>query len=155
MNRKVILGALLAAALTLAGGKFLAGRPDPKDHHAGEFGKCAKACGDCQRACDACAAHCANLLAKGNKDHLRTLSTCQDCATHCSAAACVISRQGPFADLICTACAEACARCGKECEKFKDDEHMRKCAEECFRCEKACREMLKHVGHHDKGKEGK
>ena len=34
--------------------------------------------------------------------------------------------------------------CGAECEKFKDDEHMKRCAEECKKCAKACREMLKY-----------
>ena len=97
----------------------------------------------------------ADLLAKGKKDHLRTLRTCQDCATHCGAAACITVRKGPFSDLICTACADACNRCGKACEKFKDDEHMKKCAEECFKCEKACREMLKHAKMHKKDKESR
>ena len=72
------------------------------------------------------------------------------CATHCGAAASVTARKGPFSDLICTACADACSRCGKACEKFKSDEHMKRCAEECFKCEKACREMLKHVKMHNK-----
>jgi hypothetical protein len=58
-----------------------------------------------------------------------------------------VARGGPFSDLICTACAEACARCAKACEQQPGDEHMKACAEECRRCEKECREMLKHVGH--------
>lgn len=150
---RLTVGAALAVALVFAGGAATTARPD-HDKHGGEFDKCAKACNDCQRMCDSCATHCAMLLAKGNKEHLKTLQTCQDCATHCSAAACIVARRGPFSDLICTACADACQRCGKACEHFKDDEHMRKCAEECFRCEKACREMLKHAGHHHHG-EGK
>ena len=48
-------------------------------------------------------------------------------------------------DLICQACAEACARCGEACEAHPEDAHMKKCAEECRKCEKACREMLEHV----------
>src|SRR3569623_948135 len=70
------------------------------------FDECAKACNDCQRACDACSTHCARLMADGKKEHMSTLQTCQDCATHCSAAASIVSRQGPFSDVICTACAE-------------------------------------------------
>lgn len=116
------------------------------DSHAAIYEDCARACNDCQRACDACATHCAKLLAGGQKEHLKTLQTCQDCATHCSAAASIVARKGPFADLICTACAAACKRCGDECEKHKDDAHMNKCAEECRKCEKACRAMQKHLG---------
>jgi hypothetical protein len=85
------------------------------------------------------------LLSQGKKEHATTLRTCEDCADHCGSAARITARQGPFADLICTACAQACARCGKECEKFPEDAHMKKCAEECRKCEKACREMLKHT----------
>lgn len=130
--------ALLFAGITPAG-----------DHHHDLNDKCARACNDCQRICDACSTHCAKLVANGKKDHLTTLRTCQDCATHCSAAATIVSRNGPFSDLICTACAEACQKCGKACEKF-DDKMMKQCAEECFKCEKACREMLKHHKEHAK-----
>ncbi|HWG44496.1 MAG TPA: four-helix bundle copper-binding protein [Gemmataceae bacterium] len=139
-----ILGLTMALALntSFAADDKAAGH----DHHAQAFDQCAKACGDCARACDSCAHHCAHMLAQGKKEHLKTLQTCQDCASHCSAAACITARKGPFSDLICTACAEACARCGKECEKFPEDAHMKQCAQECRKCEKACREMLKHTG---------
>jgi hypothetical protein len=133
--------AVFTAALALSGQRSYADH----DHHGEAFEKCARECSDCQRACDSCAAHCARMIAEGKKEHLKTLGTCQDCATHCSAAACIVSRQGPFSDLICQACAEACARCGKACEAHPEDAHMKKCAEECRKCEKACREMLKHV----------
>jgi hypothetical protein len=109
--------------------------------------KCATACSDCQRACDSCATHCAHLVHSGKKDHFTTLMTCQDCADFCVAASQMVARGGPFMALICKACEEACARCGKECEKFPNDQHMKQCAEECRKCEKACREMVAHAGH--------
>jgi len=149
MRQQLTCTAVLAVALILAGGVSRADH----EHHA-EFMKCAKACSDCQRECDSCSVHCAKMVAEGKKDHLETLKTCQDCATHCAAAAAIMSRKGPFSDLICTACAEACARCGKACEKFPDDKHMKQCAEECRKCEKACREMLKYVKAHTKTEKG-
>jgi hypothetical protein len=85
-------------------------------------------------------------LAQGKKGHLVTLQTCQDCATHCSAAASIVARQGPFADLICKACAEACTRCARECSKYGDDTHMQACAAACRKCEEACKGMLAHTG---------
>jgi hypothetical protein len=106
---------------------------------------CAKACSDCQRACDMCATHCAHQMHEGKKEHVETLMTCRDCATFCSAASQITARGGPYAQLICSSCAEACARCGAACEKFPNDSHMKACAEECRRCEKACREMLKQT----------
>jgi hypothetical protein len=120
-------------------------RPAAGGHHQA-FEQCAKACNDCQRICDMCATHCAELVAEGRKEHLKTLQTCRDCATFCSSAAEIVARMGPFSDLICQACAEACARCGKACEQFAQDKMMKQCAEECRRCERACREMLKHTG---------
>jgi hypothetical protein len=116
--------------------------PDPA------FMTCAKACHDCARSCDACGAHCAKMVAEGQKGHLETLKTCQDCATVCSAAACITARSGPFSDTICTACADACKRCGDACEKHAGhDPMMKQCADECRRCEKACRDMLAHAKH--------
>jgi len=67
------------------------------DHpHAIAYEKCAKACSDCQRMCELCTTHCAKQVAAGKKEHLKTLQTCQDCAAHCSAAASIVARQGPF-----------------------------------------------------------
>lgn len=103
---------------------------------------CAKACSDCQRACDMCTTHCAHQVHAGNEEHMTTLATCQDCADFCVAAAQIVARGGPFSKTICASCADACAMCAKECEKFPDDAHMKMCAEECRKCEKACRAMV-------------
>ena len=87
-----------------------------------------------------------DLLADGKAEHFHTLQTCRDCGDVCGAAAGIVSRHGPFANLICHACAEACDRCDKACERYPEDNHMKACSEECRRCEKACREMLEHLG---------
>lgn len=107
------------------------------------FLSCAKACDDCARICDTCTAHCTKLLAEGKQEHHDTMRLCQDCSTVCSATARVIAKDGPMSDLMCTACADACKRCGDACQKFAADPMMKQCAEECRRCEKACREMSK------------
>src|SRR5437762_3344133 len=136
MNRLKIPGLLLAALLALvvtatADDRKDDAKPAPHQLHSGPFMDCAKACDDCARMCDACGAHCTHLVAEGKKEYLHTLRTCQDCATHCSAASCITARHGPFSDLICQACAEACKRCGDACDKHKDDELMKQCADEC------------------------
>jgi hypothetical protein len=98
--------------------------------------------------CESCAKHCAGLLAKGEKKHLKTLGTCADCGDFCALAARVVSRRGPLVATTCEACAKACDVCGKACEENGgSDEHMKRCAKECRACEKACREMLAHIGH--------
>jgi len=123
-----------------------------RDEHHEAYERCAKACNDCQRVCDTCATHCARQVADGKKEHDKTLQTCNDCADFCAAAARIVARGGPFADLICQSCAEACARCGKACEQFPDDKMMKACAKECRRCEKECQGMLKHVAKGDEKK---
>jgi hypothetical protein len=115
------------------------------DGHHSMFAACAQACSDCQRECDSCASHCAHMLQDGKKQHLDTLMNCRDCAVVCSAASQITASSGPLSSIICKSCAEACAACATACEKFPDDEHMKKCAQECRTCEKACKEMLQHV----------
>ncbi len=112
-------------------------------HHAQMFEACAKACSDCQRMCDSCGTHCARMLAMGNKDHLATLRTCHDCAVICAAASQVAAAGGPFATILCDACAKACAECATACGKFPDDKHMTMCADMCRQCEQACKSMVK------------
>jgi hypothetical protein len=131
-----------------------AGRPGrPPAHggghamHGGEHDECARACSDCQRACDSCANHCAQMVMQGAPDHLTTLQSCLDCAEICAAASRIVSRGGPFGEIICKACADACAACGKNCEQFPDDEHMAQCAKVCRECEQECREMVGQAGH--------
>lgn len=121
-------------------------RTSVEPQHVEHMRECAKICSDCQRECDACATHCGRVLADGKREHFATLMTCRDCADFCTAAAQIVARLGPFAALICQACADACARCGKECEKYPNDEHMKRCAEECRKCEKACNDMVKTPG---------
>jgi hypothetical protein len=149
-----VRGLALAAVLGLTGQATAQDRkpavqpdsPGAKGGHDAAYEQCAKACNDCEQICAACATHCADLLAQGKKEHLKTLATCRDCATTCAAAAKIVAGKGPFSDLICTACADACKRCGDACDQFKDDPMMKKCADECRKCEKACRDMLQHTG---------
>jgi len=159
MKAKLALAAVLAALgmTALSAGAQREGgtanqTPQPGHHDTAMQDKCAAACSDCQRACDMCSEHCGTMLAEGKKEHLTTLRTCQDCATVCAAAASIVARRGPFTDSICQACADACNRCGKECDKFPNDPTMKKCGDACKACEKACREML---GAHHPGANAK
>jgi hypothetical protein len=133
-----------AAALAAMQGGVFAQEPKKHEEHEDMYEECSEACSECQRECDECAHHCAMMLAEGKKQHMTTLQTCQDCAEICSAAARIVACHGPFSNLICTACADACAKCGKECEKYPDDKAMSACAKECRECEKSCRAMMKH-----------
>ncbi len=148
MNRRevlTVLGATAAGLTALATGKEA--RAD--EGHAGheQFDKCAKACSDCQVSCDSCFHHCATLVAKGDKEHDKTMHTCVDCAECCKLAASLTARHSPFAKDACECCAKCCDGCAAACEKFPDDKHMAACAKSCRDCAKACREMIKHLAH--------
>jgi hypothetical protein len=144
-RREFASAALTAAGLAAMEATGLAFERKPETGSAPEslFDKCAKACSDCERLCEACATYCAKLLAKGDEHHLQTLASCRDCASLCSTASQIVARDGLFADLVCRACEEACARCAAHCEQHaQGDAMMTRCAEECRKCETACREML-------------
>jgi hypothetical protein len=144
-RREFASAGLTAAALAAmeAVGAAYERKPEAGASPESMFDKCARACSDCQRLCDACATYCAKLLAKGSEHHLETLDSCRDCASLCSSASQIVAREGMFADLVCRACEEACARCASHCERHgQSDPMMTRCAEECRKCETACREML-------------
>ena len=141
------LGLIAVGILALGGNVLTADDQKGDDKHSAHSEQCAKACTDCLHECESCAHHCANLVASGQKDHLRALGTCADCADVCTAAAKVVSRHGPLTGTICESCAKACDLCAAECEKHSQDEHMKRCAKACRDCAKACRDMIKHLGH--------
>jgi hypothetical protein len=155
MYRRIVLGALAAAVLVLAGWGGLRSRAADadKDAHHAELEKCARACCDCTLACASCFKHCMTMVAAGHKDHVRTMQTCNDCSDFCAMTAKVVNRSGPMVGMCCDTCAKVCESCGKACEKFPDDEHMVACAKACKECMMACREMLKHVGNEESGGE--
>lgn len=159
MNRTKLFGALglLVVSFAVAGTAVSVGGVVPQDPppakgtpaidgHMSAFMDCARACDDCARICNMCAAHCTKMVADGKKGHLETVRTCADCASMCTAASAIVIKCGPFSDLICTACADACKRCGDVCAKHAEhDAIMKRCAEECKKCEKACRGMMKQT----------
>lgn len=148
---------ILAACSLLPAARYAWADDDDHREHGkahDEMAECAEECSECARECSSCATHCAKMLADGKKKHGKTLATCLDCADICNVAALIVARSGPFNKLICQACADACARCGKACEAFPDDKHMQRCARACRDCEKECREMLKHDGHHKRHEHG-
>lgn len=147
-RREFTVGGLSAAAISVLG---LAGHAEERtpaigsQNPADHFEPCARACSDCQRECDFCAAHCADMVGKGEQTYVVTLQACLDCANICAAAAHVVARHGIFSALVCRACADACSRCAKECETLgKGDQKMTVCADQCRMCEKSCREMVAH-----------
>jgi hypothetical protein len=86
-------------------------------------------------------------LTVSEKEHVKTMHMCVDCAEYCALAAKLSACQSPFSAAACDGCAKTCDECAKECEKFKDDKHMVDCAKSCRDCAKSCRTMIEHLKH--------
>lgn len=139
----LVVGVFIAAGVSsTAQPKIQSSGPDKVDPGMPFFLICAKECDDCARSCELSAGHCVQMLADGKQEVLATLRACQDCAVICSATSRIVAKDGPFVDLVCPSCAEACKRCAALCEK-SGDPIIKKCAEDCRKCEKACRDMPK------------
>lgn len=141
MFRALLLTSVVAAAAFLNGTNVQA---DDDKHHE-HFLKCAKACADCQVQCDGCFHHCAELVAKGKKEHAKAMHNCVDCADCCALAAKLTARHSPFSAAACECCAKCTDQCATECERFPDDKHMADCAKSCRNAVKECRAMIKHL----------
>ena len=155
-GRVLMAAGFLAAGLfvALAGGQAQDNKAQPPKTAPGQSGShdkmfehCAKACSDCALECERCGKHCQDLVAAGHKEHQTTVATCCDCAAICLAAMKSSATKGPFAGIICDACAKACDGCAAACDKHAaHDQMMAKCAQACKDCAKACREMVAHAG---------
>ncbi len=144
INRKQLLhNALLAvvgSVITIvATDPRPAAAKSPKDDI---YAPCAKACADCEKKCTACNKHCAGMIRAGMKEHERSYRLSADCRELCASAAKIVARRGPLSVAVCTACAEACEKCGAECGKYPDMTEMKACAVSCDVCAKACRTMI-------------
>lgn len=111
--------------------------------------RCIEECFACAQTCTACADACLG------EDQVAELRACirldLDCADVCVATGRVLTRQTAFdaelARSVLEACADACRRCGAECERHAEHhDHCRVCAEACRRCAEACDDLLAQVG---------
>ncbi|MDE3720454.1 four-helix bundle copper-binding protein [Nocardiopsis sp. N85] len=106
---------------------------------------CIEACGECAQACTLCADAC--LGEEGVADLVACVRSDLDCADLCETTHRLLSRRtardNALLKTVLEACAQACRRCGNECERHAGHhEHCRVCAEVCRRCEDACRDLL-------------
>ena len=99
---------------------------------------CIDSCTECHRVCLETAAYC---LEQGGKhaeaSHLKVLL---DCADICRTSADFMLRKSEDHGRICRVCADICIRCAEECERFGDDDQMKRCAQVCRRCADDCRQ---------------
>jgi hypothetical protein len=75
--------------------------------------------------------------------HIRLM---EDCVQICQTNADFMLRGSDLHKFVCTACAEICDRCGRDCGNMNDDDRMQACAKSCERCAKLCR-LMSASGH--------
>lgn len=107
-----------------------------------KFAAAVRACAGCAIACDHCAIAC--LRSEDARSMARCISLAIDCAELCRVAAALMTRDSPFVDAICLACADACDACSAECGRHTAS-HCRECAQQCRRCAEACRRAVEEV----------
>jgi hypothetical protein len=103
---------------------------------------------NCAQTCTSCADAC--LAEEMVADLRQCIRLNLDCADICAATGAMASRRtGSNVEVLraaVQACAEACRRCGDECESHAQmHEHCRICAETCKRCADACQAALEEV----------
>jgi hypothetical protein len=104
-----------------------------------EMARCIDSCQECARTCLETARHCLEM--GGEHAAAEHITTLLDCAEICRTSANFMARGSDMHGAICGVCADACIRCAEACERFPDDEVMRKCAEICRRCAESCQRM--------------
>lgn len=144
MNRRHLLQSIVSvtAAVALLVRRDDAANAQSKAAKDTVYDPCAAACRACEKACIACNKHCDGMVKAGMTEHETSRRLSADCRDLCAVSAKIVARRGPLSVATCTACAEACDRCGAECGKHPDMAEMKQCAESCARCSKACRAMI-------------
>lgn len=103
-----------------------------------QFHSCIQACIDCALSCESCASAC---LGEGDVQMMaKCIQLDRDCASFCTLAAILMSRQSTYAKTFCRLCAEVCRACGEECSKHQSD-HCQECAKACLACAEECERM--------------
>jgi hypothetical protein len=103
--------------------------------------RCIEECYSCAQICTSCADAC--LAEEMVKDLIHCIRLNLDCADICNVTGRIATRcTGSDREMIrrmLDVCAEACRRCGEECERHAEkQEHCRICAKACRNCVQAC-----------------
>ena len=102
--------------------------------------KCIQACQECHAICQETVAYC--LTVGGAHAQPQHIAVLLDCAEICHLSEDSMFHGSAIMNTLCTACAEVCDLCAKECERFPGDAQMKACADRCRSCAQACRRMV-------------
>ncbi len=101
--------------------------------------KCIENCTGCHAICLETINYCLDKGgAHASAEHIALLASCAEICSTCASAMLLGS---PASSVICGSCAEVCRLCAESCERFTDDEQMKRCADSCRRCVESCTSM--------------
>ena len=142
-------GAGLAASFTLAEQVQAAGDDGSHDghgehHHGGaKHQKIVDAALECINRGEVCAAHCVELLGKGETSLKSCLHSVSGMLAMCGALTRLAALDAPRLKELAKVCAGVCEDCEKECRKHeKEHAQCKACAESCVKCVKECKALL-------------
>ncbi|HLV21625.1 MAG TPA: four-helix bundle copper-binding protein [Polyangiaceae bacterium] len=101
--------------------------------------RCIQDCLECANICEQTIQFCLQLGGKhAAPDHIRLL---RDCAETCLMSAAMMSRGSHFHRQHCALCAEICKACADSCARLGREPQLQTCADACRKCEQSCRQM--------------
>lgn len=107
----------------------------PSDEHYMN-GELVRLIQDCEATCEHMINHIKRM--KDSQIRIKQSMLLRDCADICGLTANYIARDAIFKRHAAILCADICDACGKECDRFPDQE-SRHCAQICFHCAMKCR----------------
>ena len=140
LERRAVLTS--GTALLAAGAASQAMASDRSTHSmtmAMPMKDCIDLCTASHVMCLETANHVANAVRSAAPVQL--IALLNDCAEICQSTANSMIRTSVLHPILCRACAEACERCARECEKQTGDRQLTLCVAACRRCASSCRQM--------------
>jgi hypothetical protein len=104
-----------------------------------DMSRCIESCLTCSRACLEAAHY--SLAQQSVSAGSAVLALLYQCADVCQLSVRMMAAESEFHHQSCELCFEVCQRCAEECDRYEQDEFMKKCAKVCRRCGEECRKM--------------
>jgi Cys-rich four helix bundle protein (predicted Tat secretion target) len=119
------------------------GRHGEHDHAGAKHQKVMSAALECINTGEVCAAHCIELLGKGDTSLKACMASVSAMLAMCGALARFAALDAPRLKDLAKVCEGVCDDCEKECRKHENDHAQCKaCAESCAKCIKECKALL-------------
>jgi Cys-rich four helix bundle protein (predicted Tat secretion target) len=143
MERRELIGALSAIAMTGLAADALAADDHAHHHSNAKFAALIEAAGDCVAKGDACLAHCLVLLGMGDKSLADCAKSVNQLLPLCGALQRLSAQGSQYVVALAKVALESCTECEKVCRKHADKHaECKACMEACADCIKQCKAVI-------------